>query len=417
MVADQAWREWIDEARRVRVASFCAARGIKLRPGDQGQPCPGCGGRDRFSVNLKKNVWNCRVSGFSGDAIALAQHLDGGDFVAACEAVTGRLPPGRDVAETQEQRAEREAGLAAREQARIAEEARQARVAAEYREAERRRAWGFWKRSLPLVGTPAQAYLEKRRIRAHETARLRFAPDMELWTKPGGVIARRGPAMIAAIEGCEGRFTGVHVTWIDLEQPKGKAETIDPETGLILPAKKVRGSLKGGSIRLVSGGECPKRWFLGEGIETVFSVYWSLVEAGSPLVEGAEFRSGVDLDNLGGKAAGRLRHPTKTFVDARGRVRPVIVRDDTPVEIERDWQVIYIPASVQELYLLGDGDSDPFTTRLALRRAARRFSRAYPSLAIMLAMSRDGVDFSDMRMGDVASGCAGAERATREASA
>lgn len=398
MLSDQAWREWIDEARRVKVASFCAARQIKLRPGDQGQPCPGCGGRDRFSVNVKKNVWNCRVSGFSGDAIALAQHLDGSDFLAACEAVAGRPPPGRDSAETHEQRAEREARIAAREQERIAEEERQARVAQEYREAERRRAWGFWKRSLALAGTPAQAYLERRRIRTHETARLRFAPDMELWTKPGGVIARRGPAMIAAIEGYDGRFTGVHVTWIDLEQPKGKAETIDPETGLMLPAKKVRGSLKGGSIRLVCGGDAPRRWFLGEGIETVFSVYWSLVEAGSPLVEGAEFRTGVDLDNIGGKARGRLRHPTETFVDKRGRVRPVMLRDDEPIEREKDWRVIYIPPSVEELYLLGDGDSDPFATRLALRRGAKRFSREYPSLAIKLAMSRDGADFSDMRM-------------------
>lgn len=400
MADDGAWREWIDEARRMPVASFCASRGIKFRAGDEGQPCPapGCGGIDRFSVNTRKNVWRCRFSGLAGDAIALAQHLDGSDFLGACEAVVGRPPPGRDSAETQAQRAEREARIAAREQQRIAAEADQIRISAEYREAERRRAYGFWRRSLALAGTPAQAYLEKRRIRAHDTARLRYSPDMELWTRPGGLVAHRGPAMIAAIEGRDGRFAGVHVTWIDLEQRKGKAEAVDPETGELLPAKKVRGSLKGGSIRLVSGGDAPRRWFLGEGIETVFSVYWSLVEAGSKLVAGAEFRSGVDLDNLCGKAAGRARHPEKSFVDKRGRTRPVIVRDDTPVAPEKDWPVIYIPSSVDDLYLLGDGDSDPFTTRLALRRGAKRFSREYPALGILLAMSRDGADFSDMRM-------------------
>ncbi|MGJ0426217.1 hypothetical protein [Methylocystis sp.] len=67
----------------------------------------------------------------------------------------------------------------------------------------------------------------------------------------------------------EGRFIGVHITWIDLEAPKGKAETVDPDTGMMLPATKIRGSLKGGSIRLVYGGETPTRYFIGEGIETV----------------------------------------------------------------------------------------------------------------------------------------------------
>lgn len=395
---DFAWRDWIEEARRVKVASYCAARGIKLRPGDQGQPCPGCGGVDRFSVNVKKNVWNCRVSGFSGDAIALAEHIDGSDFLGACEAVTGRPPPGRDSSETEEARKEREARLSRLEEERVAEEARRARIQSDYREAERRRAWGFWTRAHPIAGTAAEAYLQKRRIRPHPTSRLRYAAEMELWNESRNCIARRGPALIAAIEGVDGRFTGVHVTWIDLDAPKGKAETIDPESGLLLPAKKVRGSLKGGSIRLVSGPDTPSRWFLGEGIETVLSVYWSLVEAGSPLVAGAEFRTGVDLDNLGGKAKGRVRHPTKTIVDSKARTRPVIVRDDTPVAPEDDWKVIFIPPSVEELILLGDGDGDPFTTRLALIRASKRFSRVYPSLTIKLAMSRLGADFNDMRI-------------------
>jgi hypothetical protein len=395
---DLAWRDWIDEARRVSVASYSAARGIKIRPGDVGQPCPGCGGVDRFSVNTRKNIWNCRVSGFAGDAIALAQHIDGLDFLGACEAVTGRPPPGRDARETLEERREREARLAAREEERIAEEARRAREQNAYREAERRRAWGFWRRSLPIAATPAEAYLERRRIRPHATSRLRFAAEMELWTESRRTVARKGPAMIAAIEGVDGRFTGVHVTWIDLDSPKGKAETIDPETGMMLPAKKVRGSLKGGSIRMVSGGDEPKRWFLGEGIETVLSVYWSLLEAGSSLIESAEFRTSVDLDNLGGKAKSRVKHPTKTFVDARGQTRSVVVRGDTPVDSELDWRVIFIPPSVEELILLGDGDSDPFTTRLALLRAAKRFSREYPALAIKVAMSREGVDFNDMRI-------------------
>jgi hypothetical protein len=36
-----------------------------------------CGGRDRFSVNTKKGVFNCRGCGVGGDAIALTRHVLG----------------------------------------------------------------------------------------------------------------------------------------------------------------------------------------------------------------------------------------------------------------------------------------------------------------------------------------------------
>jgi hypothetical protein len=46
--------------------------------------------------------------------------------------------------------------------------------------------------------------------------------------------------------------------------------------------------------------------------------------------------------------------------------------------------------------LLGDGDSDPFATRLALRRAGARFLRAYPCLTVRLAMAAADTNFNDM---------------------
>lgn len=397
-IYDAAWQEWVEEARRTPVAAYCAARRIKLRAGDAGQPCPACGGRNRFSVNTRKNVWLCRVSGGGGDAIALAQHLDGLNFISAVEAITGRPPPGRDAAETPEARREREARMAKREADRIAEEARQARMRAAFREAERDRALDIWESGQPIVGTPAEAYLAKRRIRQHATSHLRFAPNARLWNESKTRVAYKGPAMLAAIDGADGNFIGVHITWIDLDAPKGKAKPVDPDTGLTLPAKKVRGSLKGGSIQLVHGGEAPTRYFIGEGIETTLSVYWALIEAGSPLVDGAEFIASVDLDNIGGKAKGRVAHPTKTTVDARGRVHSVMVPDATPAAVEDDWPLVQIFPSACELILIGDGDSDPFATGLALRRGAKRFSRGYPFIAIKLAMSREGADFNDMRM-------------------
>jgi hypothetical protein len=38
-------------------------------------PCPRCGGRDRFSINVKKGLWNCRGCDVGGDTIALTRHV------------------------------------------------------------------------------------------------------------------------------------------------------------------------------------------------------------------------------------------------------------------------------------------------------------------------------------------------------
>ena len=40
-------------------------------------PCPRCGGRDRFAINVRKEVWNCRGCIRGGNAIALVQHIEG----------------------------------------------------------------------------------------------------------------------------------------------------------------------------------------------------------------------------------------------------------------------------------------------------------------------------------------------------
>ncbi len=49
--------------------------------------CLRCGGRDRFSLNIKKNVWHCRGCGTGGDAIALARHVLDLSFPEACKFV------------------------------------------------------------------------------------------------------------------------------------------------------------------------------------------------------------------------------------------------------------------------------------------------------------------------------------------
>jgi phage/plasmid primase-like uncharacterized protein len=61
----------------VPMADAVARLGLQLKR--QGRelvgPCPRCGGRDRFAINLGKQVWNCRGCSRGGDAIGLVRHV------------------------------------------------------------------------------------------------------------------------------------------------------------------------------------------------------------------------------------------------------------------------------------------------------------------------------------------------------
>jgi RecA-family ATPase len=98
MTADADRKIWIEQARSVPIESELARRGIKLSGKmERAGPCPRCGGTDRFSINIKKQVWNCRGCGKGGDVIDLVCHLDGADFKSACTTLTGEPPPnGKD---------------------------------------------------------------------------------------------------------------------------------------------------------------------------------------------------------------------------------------------------------------------------------------------------------------------------------
>ena len=135
--------------------------------------------------------------------------------------------------------------------------------------------------------------------------------------------------------------------------------------------------------------------FLGEGIETTLSVWQALMAAGSPLLRGAAFRAAIDLDNLAGPAMGRVRHPTDVRINSRGVEMPALVANGEPRD-DPAFRPIHVPETIRELYLLGDGDSEPVFTRLALERAAKRFAALYPWLAIRIAWATPGMDFNDM---------------------
>ncbi len=81
----------IRRARAVPVESVIEKHGIKLRGRGDSRcgPCPACGGVDRFSINVRKQVFNCRGCGAGGDVIALIQFLDGVGFLEAVEILSG----------------------------------------------------------------------------------------------------------------------------------------------------------------------------------------------------------------------------------------------------------------------------------------------------------------------------------------
>lgn len=403
--------DWIDEARRASLFSLVDRWPHRLkRSGNElVGPCPACGGRDRFAINRAKNVWLCRKSGKGGDAIALVQYLDGADFLGAVEIITGRPPPSgesgqkSDPALVARRKREAEEAAALREKEQV-----------DYRDREILRAHDIWRAAQPIGGSTAERYLRFRGVQAPKGAKLRCHSELPYWHCLGSERGRQdwkvihtGPALVAAITGPDGRFQGAHCTWIDpcfapagasqglvRRSPAGgdgKAEIFHPETGEQLASKKVRGSAKAGHIHL--GGDADAfALYVGEGIETVLSVRESLLgTAPAPL-----FWSSISLGNLGGRARESVLHPTLTRQDSKGRIKRMKVPGPIP-DVE-DKAVLMPPRiALSEIIILGDGDSDHFTTDCVLRRAAARW--ASPGRLIRAAWADDGSDFNSMLRG------------------
>jgi hypothetical protein len=396
---DAAFDEWIDEARGLRIERaldlVAPSHAISRRTRYVG-PCPGCGGRDRFSLNLRKNIFWCRKAAEGGDAIALARHVTGLDFLAAVELLTGRSPPGRTVSE--EEKAERQARVAELEQKRRRENARLAAEENEFRAREISRARDIWASAGPLSGSVAESYLRFRGVQPAPGAKIRACSALPYWHEVNGrwAVIHTGPAMVAAIQGRDLTFIGCHCTWIDgsFASRSGKAQIMHPETGEILDAKKVRGSQKGGHIHL-GGSPNASSLMIGEGIETVYSVREAMIASGRFASAAWAFWSAVNLGNIGGRAEKSVPHPEETLTDKLGRVRRRLIPG--PVPDLADENCLAPPEHVTDVLLLGDGDSDRATTSNVLQRFAGRWAR--PDRSIRAAWAEPGLDFSDMLMG------------------
>lgn len=146
----------VERARNTPIGEVIDARGIRLRGGiEQVGPCPICGGNDRFAVNIRKNLFNCRGCNASGDAIALVQLLDGCGFAEAVVTLAGEI--------IKATRAPISHPIPKPDTSNI-----------EYERAQRRKSRYLFEASMPATGTPAETYLRSRGITATLPATVRF---------------------------------------------------------------------------------------------------------------------------------------------------------------------------------------------------------------------------------------------------
>jgi hypothetical protein len=290
----------------VRIEDEIARRCIKLvgRGPERCGPCPVCGGTDRFSINIRKQVWNCRPGkgcGKGGDVIALVQHIDGVDFKTACRTL--------DLDERQSPTVRSAPSPPTSNRAQNENSARAAEL---------------WRAAIPIAGTLAEVYLRSRGLdfpdldgevlRFH--ARCPFGP---------GVMH---PCMLALFRAISSnKPVAIHRTALTAEGRKIDRMTLGP--------------IAGAAIKLCRDdaeyGLC-----VGEGVESVlagmalgFKPAWALGSAGAirafPMLGGIDSLTVlVDHDNpdRNGRQAGHeaARECCERWIAAGREVRCVVPR-------------------------------------------------------------------------------------------
>jgi hypothetical protein len=366
---------WPDDPRRAEalakpiadVADLLCIEGLRRAGVERVGPCPQCGGDDRFGINPRKGVFGCRKCGAKGDVIGLVMHVRQVSFPEALHWLCG---PRQEISAAE--RAQRDQAAEANRQARAAE-------AAQYRARAVADARRLWNAGMAAEGTAVRDYLTLRGIDPGLypmlAPALRFHPALPYMMSYGGgwKMLHCGPAMLAAIQGADNRFCAVHRTWLDLDQPKGKAVITDPAARGVLQAKKVLGSKKGGAIRLSRGDGSVL--VMGEGIETTLSA----CVAGA--VAGASYWAGIDLGNMAGQRQ----------LGKGQRFDGIPDLGDTEAFVPPPW--------VERLIYVQDGDSDPKLTRAKLVAGLRRAMLLRPGLRAQIVHAGAGVDLNDVLMG------------------
>jgi hypothetical protein len=234
----------IANARAVPIEDEVARRGIDLKRDGRELtgPCPLCGGSDRFSVNTRKQCWNCRrckPEDIAGDVIGFVMWHDDCGFVQAVETLTGndRPPPAR----------RREAHK------------------------QRRHDSGYWRsiwaETVGPAGTPVETYLARRPgglALPPDCIDVRFHPRCP-FGKDGAGRTIYTPAMVALVRNIiSNKPQAIHRTAIDLRGNK-RAELGDN-------GRMSLGPTKGGAVKLTPDEHVTIGLGIGEGLESTLSL-------------------------------------------------------------------------------------------------------------------------------------------------
>jgi hypothetical protein len=278
----------IARARDVRIEDELARRGVKLKRQSRWLtgPCPVCGGRDRFSTNLTKQLWNCRGCGTGGNIIQLVQHLDGLAFPEAVRLLTGE-----------------------------AEKRPQAKTPSPPPQQDERKAWlPIWQQARDPPDSLVERYFrDHRHLELPSAEVVRFHPHCVF-----GEGQPRRPCMIALVRNIRSNEPqAIHRTALNQD---GTAQRDADGKKLCLSL----GPIRGGAIKLTSDEDVTLCLGVGEGIESAMSLrarpefglspVWSMVCAGGfgwlPVLSGVEsLWIAVDHDrpDKNGERAGQKR--------------------------------------------------------------------------------------------------------------
>lgn len=247
------------------------------------QPCPACGGTDRYRFDDKGGNGGFICTHYkngAGDGFDLLMHYFGYSFHEAALAVAGVLGMIDNAApETHATAAPR---VAPPQPPKTPPKDRLNKLAA------------IWEQAVPLSdGDPVSGYLQGRGLTMAEPYPevLRYHAALPYWAEcsDGWKEIGRFPAMVAAITEADGTLAGLHITYLKrcYTKPQGdsggytqsytKLNLHHPETGAQLPAKKMQvrfegmSWLSGHAVRLFQ--PVNNALMVCEGIETALAAH------------------------------------------------------------------------------------------------------------------------------------------------
>jgi hypothetical protein len=390
MAGRDDWDRFWADARAADILAVAQRLGARLKniaANEWAGPCPLCGGGDRFSVNQRKNVFNCRGCEGRGSVIDMVMLVTGCSVIEASELITGEPRPDHSRDETPEEELARLQANNARMEALGRREEEYAQAAATKARRDEMAIADVLDRAFDLEDPRAKhgkAYIVEERGLAPNpsvTRDIKFVESLDYWGLGDNglgqpVLLATLPAIIAIIRDVSGAIIGIQQTYLDPKEPRKWRPIGSPRNR----PKKIRGDKKHGMIRLGLIGECLA---LGEGWENVLA--WHQLGYGP---EDVALGAAIDLGNLGGRAMGIVNHPIE-MTAAGGRTRMANGLKPDPEE-----PGVILPDGVRSAILIGDRDSETYSTVAKMMTAAARFTAR--GLEVALSWPLPGKDFNQM---------------------